>query len=167
MSEQIRYPLEQVLEVKRKRVEDAEKLVQEKRQALEAERQKLIAVEQARDKVLSHHKDKLAQLREALDTGTTSGEVQQMKRYLEVVKERLVEEEKKVAAQQAAVKSAEAALEEARAQLRKCQIEVEKLESHRKEWQLEAKKELAVEQQRQQDELGSIIHQSRQKRKEP
>jgi flagellar biosynthesis chaperone FliJ len=165
MAKKIRYPLEQVLEVKRKRVEDAEKRVQEKRRELESEKQKLVEVEKERDKVRGHHQEKLAQLREALDTGTTSPEVQQMKRYLEVVKEQLVEEEKKVATQKEAVVAAEKALEQAREERKRRQIEVDKLETHREEWEREAHKELQAELQREQDELGSIIHQSRRREK--
>jgi len=166
MASKIQYPLEQVLDVKRKRVEDAERLVQERRQELEAQRQKLVEVERERDKVARHHQDKLDQLREALDTGTTSTEVKQMKLYLEVVKEKLEAEEKKVEEQRQAVVQAEEALDSARADLRRRQIEVDKLETHKKEWLREAAKEEMVEQQREQDELGSIIHQSRRKEQE-
>ena len=44
------YPLKQVLEVKQKRVEDAEKVVLEKKLALEKEQEKLAQREADRDK---------------------------------------------------------------------------------------------------------------------
>ncbi len=60
-----KYPLEQVLEVKKDRVEKAEKVVREKKRLLEVEKEKLERVEKERDLVLHHHNEKLSQIREA------------------------------------------------------------------------------------------------------
>ena len=151
------YPLEQVLEVKKKRVEDAEALVKEKTKALEIEQEKLKKREEERDKVKHHYDDKLAQLRHELDTGTTSDKIDQAKVYIKVVQERVKVEEKKVKDQQAQVEAAEKNLELAKNQLRQRQKEQDKIETHKKEWIKDTLKEVAVMQTREEDEIGSTM----------
>lgn len=161
------YPLEQVLQVKKDRVKKAEKVVQEKKDALEKEKKTLKRVEKERDEVKQHHDDKLEQLRQELDQSSTTDKIRAMKRYLKLVKEDLAKEEKKVEEQQQEVSKAEQALEEARAFLLRKRMEAEKLELHRKEWRIEMLRELAREEGKQMDEIGTVIHQSqtwRQKR---
>lgn len=106
MTEQNPYPLKQLLEVKKKRVETAEKIVLEKKEIVEQEEKKLKELELARDEILRHYQDKLTQLREILDEGTTSTVIKQMKDYLKVVKDKLVKEEAKVKEQQRKVDAA-------------------------------------------------------------
>lgn len=159
------YPLLQVLQVKYKRVEDAEKVVKEKLSALEKEKEKLAEREAERDKVLEHHKNKLTQLRSELDGGTTSDKVTQMKDYLKVVKERVKAEEKKVKDQQDQVDLAEKNLQVAKEELRLKRQEVDKLETHRKDWEKEMRKEMEVIEGREQDELGTITHAIHQRQK--
>lgn len=161
MNNKAAYPLKQVIEVKQRRVEDAEKVVLEKRQALEKEKEKLAQREAERDKVKHHKQDKLQQLRDTLDHGTTSPKVQQMKAYLKVVEEKLRVEEKKVADQKEQVKVAEKNLEQAQEDLRKKRQEVDKLLTHQKDWEKEMRKELDIIEGREQDELGSVIYISR------
>lgn len=151
------YPLQQVLEVKERRVEDAERVVRDKQEALEKEKEKLKQVEAERDKVKKLRKDKLQQLRDVLDEGTNSTEVLQMKAYLNVVDDRLKVEEKKVKDQQGQVDVAEKNLELAREQLRQKRQEVDKLLTHRQDWTKEMRKEQEVIEAREQDEMGNII----------
>lgn len=166
-TQQPKYPLEQVLAVKKDRVEKAEKLVIEKRRALEIEQEKLKKVEEARDKVLKHHNDKLAQLRKALDEGTTSDEVLQMKAYLKVVKEKLKKAEEKVKEQKVQVKNAEQALEVALKDLHRKRVEEEKIKMHKEEWEKEALKEMAKQEARDHEEIGTIGYEKiRKQRKE-
>jgi flagellar biosynthesis chaperone FliJ len=160
-----KYPLMQVLEVKQKRVEDAEILVREKQQVVDTEREKLKKLEEERDKVKKHKQDKIKQLRVEMDHGTTSAKIQQMKAYMKVVDERLLIEERKVKDQQVRVKQVEKELEEAKQQLFIKRQEVEKLQIHRKDWEKEQKKEEEIIESREQDELGQVIHGIRQKRK--
>lgn len=152
------YPLKQVLEVKQRRAEDAEKVVKEKQLALNKELEKLAEREAERDKVKSHRKDKLQQLRDEMDHGTTTTKIQQMKVYLKLVDEKLKVEEKKVKDQQEQVKVAENNLEQAKIELQRKRQEVDKLLMHKKDWEKEKRKELEVIESREQDELGSIIH---------
>lgn len=153
-----KYPLQQVLDIKLKRVEAAEKVVQEKLQRLEQENEKLAQCIKERDNILNHHQDKLKQLREELDHATTSPKVQQMKVYLNVVKEKLKVEEKKVADQQGRVDAATHELEEARRQLQLKRQEVEKLEMHRADWHKTERKEAEIKEEREYDEIGNIIY---------
>lgn len=151
------YPLKQVLEVKQKRVDDAEKVVQEKMKALEAEKQKLVEREKDRDKAIAHHTDKLNQLRQCLDEGTTTDKIIQMKNYMKVAKEKVKIEEKKVKDQQEQVNIASKNLQEAQNQLKLRRLEVDKLDTHRKDWHKEMLKEEEVIIGREQDEIGNII----------
>jgi hypothetical protein len=151
------YPLAEVLEVKKKRVDDAEQVVKEKIKALEAEQEKLKKREEERDKVKHHYEDKLLQLRHEYDTGTTSRKIDQAKVYIKVVQERLKVEDKKVKDQQAQVEVAEKNLELAKSQLRQRQKEQDKIETHKKEWIKDTLKELAIIETREEDELGSTM----------
>jgi flagellar biosynthesis chaperone FliJ len=152
------YPLKQVMEVKQRRVEEAEKVVKGKRAALEQEQKKLKEREEERDKVKRHREDKLRQLRETLDGGTTSPKIQQMKNYLKVVDDKLKIEEKKVRDQQQQVALAEKNLEQAKNELHLRRQEVDKLATHQKDWEKTTYKEIQIVEEREQDELGSLMH---------
>lgn len=154
------YPLKQVIEIKQRRVEDAEKVVKEKQLALENEQKKLAERETERDKVKQHKVDKLQQLRDTMDAGTTSPKIQQMKVYLKLVDEKLLVEEKKVKDQKEQVVTAEKNLAQAKETLRLKRLEVDKLMMHKKDWEKEARKALEILEGREQDELGSMIHTS-------
>lgn len=155
---QLVYPLGQVLEIKHKRVEEAEKVVKEKLETLEREKEKLAQREAERDKVKGHLKDKLTQLRDTLDHGTTSPKIQQMKVYLKVVQERLAVEEKKVKDQQDQVDLAQKNLDLAKEELKRKRQEVDKLLTHRKDWEKGMRKEMEIVEGREQDELGTITY---------
>lgn len=159
------YPLKQVLEVKKKRVEEAEKVVKEKREALEKEQEKLKQRELERDKVKSHHQAKLTQLREELDRGTTTDKIQQMKAYIKVVKENLKNEEKKVKEQQEQVVLAEKNLQMAIHELAMKRLEVDKIELHKKDWFKEQNRELEIKEENEFNEQGSVIYSMKQKEK--
>ena len=151
------YPLAEVLDVKHRRVETAELVLKEKRRLLEIEKEKLKEREVERDKVKAHRQDKLDQLRLSLDEGTTSDKIDQSKLYLEVVKERLAMEEKKVKNQQEQVELAEKNVEVAKNELKDKEKERDKIITHRKEWTKEIKKELQVIATREEDEIGTTM----------
>lgn len=165
MATEIIYPLKQVLEVKQKRVDDAEKVVNEKLKALEKEQEILKQKEADRDKAKKHYEDKLKQMRKLMDEGTTSPKILQMKAYLKVAKERVTLEEKKVVDQKKQVETAEKNLEAAKATLKLKRLEVDKLQSHRVDWTKEMRKELDVIEAREQDELGSVMYTTRSRKK--
>lgn len=150
------YPLEPVIKVKQKRVEAQEKVVREKELALQKEKDKLAEREVERDKAKEHLANKLAQLRHEMDHGTTSDKIQQMKAYLNVAKDKLKVEEKKVKDQQDQVELANKALQAAINELKIKRQEVDKLQTHKKDWTKEMRKELEIIEARDQDEQGSI-----------
>lgn len=151
------YPLEQIIKVKQRRVEEQEKVVKAKEAALEKEKQKLKEREAERDKAKQHHADKLAQLRAEMDHGTTTDKIQQMKLYLNVAKEKVQIEEKKVKDQADQVELANKALKAAQEELKIKRQEVDKLQNHKIDWIKEMRKELEIIEGREQDELGSTV----------
>lgn len=159
-----KYPLEPVLAIKRDRVDRAEKIVKEKRKLLEIEQEKLREIEAARDKVKNHYMQKIQQLRELLDEGTTSDAVLQRKAYIKVVAVQLAEEEEKVNKQKENVLAAAKELEKAEVNLAKRRKEEEKTRLHKEEWMKEALKEEAREIEKEQDEMGQLLYQLRQKK---
>ncbi len=156
-----KYPLEPVLAIKKDRVDRAEKVVKEKRRLLELEQEKLREKEAARDKVKNHYMSKIQQLRELLDEGTTSDTVLQMKSYLKVVALQLTEEEEKVRKQAENVLAASREVEKAEIELAKRRKEEEKTRLHKEEWMKEALKEEARAEEKEQDEMGQLLHQLR------
>ena len=151
------YPLLELLDVKHRRVEIAEAVVKEKSRLLEIEHQKLLEREAARDKVKSHLKDKVNQLRQLMDGGTTSDKIDGGKIYIKVVQERLAVEEKKVKDQKQQVDLAQKNLDIAKNQLKDRERERDKIITHRQEWTKETKKEFQVIETRAEDELGSMM----------
>ena len=81
------YPLEQLAIIKQKKLDEAERLLQERKQALQKEKEKLETLEKERDKVKEHRDDKLKQFLALLDEGTTTDKIQQTKVYLKEVDE--------------------------------------------------------------------------------
>lgn len=150
------YPLEQLLTIKKNRFEQAQKTLEEKKQILEKEKEELVKVEKKRDEVLNHKNEKLTQLRDEQDEGTTPDKIKQMKSYLETVEEKLLEKQRAVDAQIKKVKHAEEQVEIARQDLFQKQKDLEKLKLHRGEWTKEVKQELQKKEISEQDDLGSM-----------
>jgi flagellar biosynthesis chaperone FliJ len=157
-SEEGGYPLEQLVTIKQKKLEEAEKALKEKKELLQKEEDKLKEVEKERDQVKDHRQAKLTQLREKLDEGTTTDKIQQMKYYLKVVDEKLKTKEHKVKEQKKQVENAEKQVELARQDYIKKQQDVEKLRIHREEWEKEMKEIFIQKEGMESDEMGSIIH---------
>ncbi|MBS0652339.1 MAG: type III secretion T3S chaperone [Verrucomicrobia bacterium] len=153
-----KYPLEQLAIIKHKKLEEAEKALKEKKEALIKEEEKLKAVEKERDKVKEHRIAKLQQLRDKLDEGTSTDKIQQMKYYLKVVDEKLKGKELKVKEQQKQVENAQKQVELARQDFLKKQQDVEKLRLHREEWEKEMRLVLEHIEGVESDELGSAMH---------
>src|SRR5690242_12749007 len=90
------YPLEQLVLIKKKKLEDAEKNLRDKKRILEEEEKKLKGLESERDKVQEHRFAKLTQLRENMDKGEPSEKIQQIRYYLKEVDKQLAQKEQKV-----------------------------------------------------------------------
>ena len=154
---QRKYPLAQVVEIKKRRVEQQEEVVRQKKETLEQENRKLIERKKERQKVKDHYDEKLKQLRAELDGETTTDKIKMMKNYLKEVQERLKVEDKKVKEQEDQVKLAEKEVELAIEELRRKRIDVDKLHTHKKDWEVEVRKEEEIINAREEDEMGTII----------
>lgn len=152
-----KYPLEQVAQIKQKRLEEAEKLVKEKKELLIKEEEKLKKVQEERDAVQQHRNDKLAQLRHELDTASSSLKIQQMRVYLKEVDEKLKGKNQKVIEQEKQTRLAEQALEEARKDMLKKRQATEKMQMHRAEWEKEQRILARTAEERESDEIGTTL----------
>lgn len=153
------YPLQQVEQIKQKRLEEAERVLKEKKEQLETEEQNLKRAEEKRDEVKKHKAEKLEALRQEMDRSTTSEKVLKMRGYIQyVVDEKLTAEEKKVEKQTAVVEQAKNAVEEARQDYVKKNQEVEKIKLHKEEWLKQEKKQEQISLDQDADEIGSSMH---------
>ena len=153
-----KYPLIQLVRIKKRRLEEAERILKQKRKELEKEIEKQKQAEKVRDESKNHKEDKLNQLRAKLDSGTTSDKVKVMKDYLQVVDEELQEKEKKVEGQIQEVKKSREKVEAARQDFLKKQQDVEKLFMHYEEWKKEIYTLAQQEEGLETDEIGSVMH---------
>ena len=152
------YPLEQLALIKQKKLEESEKNLKLKKDALQKEEAKLIDIEKERDTVKSHRQAKLQQLRETLDAGTSTDKIQQMKAYLKIVDEQLKVREHKVQEQKKQVDAAKDQVELARQDYIKRNHDVEKLRIHREEWAKEVKIAEEAKEAVENDDLGGAMH---------
>lgn len=161
------YPLEQLVAIKQKKLEDAEKVLREKKKNLEKEEQKLVELEKERDAAKEHRMAKLTQIRAALDEGAAAEKIIQMKGYLKLVEEKYRQKESKVKDQSKIVANARTQVETALQELYKRHKEVEKLRLHKKAWEKEMQVALEKKENALVDEMGSAmhIHRKRGKRK--
>ena len=131
------YPLEQLMTIKKNRFDQAVKTLEEKKKILEKAYEKLYDLTQERDKVARTSGGQADPATKALDEGTTTDKIQQMKVYLKVVKEKLAEKQKKVTEQQKQVDLAQKQVDIATDELFQRKKDLEKLEIHKKEWEKE------------------------------
>ena len=161
------YPLQQIAEIKKRRLEEAEKMLREKRLALDeaekdlkAKREALNATQKLKlEMIEKHYKD--------IEKGTTSDILERHDRYMqEVMDVKLAEEKKLVEEQKKVVKDARLALEKARQERLKKNQELEKIHLHKKEWSKGARKEEEIEQAGVADELGTSMHARKMKKRQ-
>lgn len=150
-----KYPLEQLVLIKTKRLEEAQKKLKEKKALLEKEQLKLKKLEEESQKVFDHKMEKIKQLDEEINAGTTSHKIEIASKYLKVVEEDLNQKKRKVLDQDKVVKTAFSAVEMARMEMLKKQQDLEKLEIHRAEWKKGVLKELEHKQEQEGEEMGS------------
>ena len=152
------YPLEQLLDIKKRRLEEAERVFRKKKEILEKETNQLKKLEAERDQTLRHKQRKVEQFRQELDKGTTSDKIEIMRHYIQFIDEELKQKETKVQTQKKRVEEAEKELKTAREVMIKKQQEVEKLDIHKKEWEKENRALQLHAEELETDELGTTIH---------
>lgn len=153
----LKYPLEEVLDIKKRRVDEAEKVVKEKQEILEKEEKKLKEYQEAHQKIVEHHQEKLEQLRSALDEGTPMYKVEQIRLYIKGVKEKKYEEKRKMERQEKQVEKAQKAVDDAQKVLKERRLEVDKLSTHREDWMKNELKELSRIEAKRLEEVGSLV----------
>ena len=153
-----KYPLKQLIRIKQRRLDAAQRLLQEKKEELQKEQKKYKELEEDRDVTLQHRTNKLQQLREELDKGCTTDKIEIMRSYLKVVEEELKQKEKRVEDQKKEVEEAEKRVEEARKDMIKKQYDIEKINTHYEEWKKEEKALIEYEEGIENDELGTAMH---------
>lgn len=166
MTNPLTYPLEQLMSIKKNRFDQAVKILEEKKALLKKAEEKLQGLVVERDQVLQHRIDKLNQLRQELDAGTTTDKIQQMKGYLKTVEEKLAEKQKKVTDQQKQVDLAQKQVDLATNELFQKKKDLEKLEMHKKEWEKEVRYWTEQKSAIEHDEQGSATHQVRKREAE-
>jgi flagellar biosynthesis chaperone FliJ len=157
------YPLEQLLSIKKNRLDQAIKILDEKKLLLQKAQEQLKAVTQQRDQVRAHKVAKLQQLRETLDEGASTDKIQQMKAYLKLVDGQLAEKEKKVQEQQKQVTLAQKQVDLAAEEVRQKRIDLEKLTLHKEEWSKEVRTWIERKEEVEHDEQGIISHMRKKK----
>lgn len=129
------YPLIEVIRIKKRRLDEAERVLREKKLILEKEQEKLETCEKEFQEAKNIFDTYLQKLRDAMDQGEGASKIQQHKLHLKDLKDHYIASEKKLEAQKKVVKSCEAAVEQARLDYMQKEKEVEKLHIHKKEWQ--------------------------------
>lgn len=158
-----KYPLEQLAEIKKRRLEEAEKLLKKRREELEAAQAELKKREEERDLTRTHKQEKLKQLREMMDEGEKTTKIQSQKVYLKTVDVELKQKQDVVEQQKKKVEAAEKAVEAARQDMIKKNQEVEKLRLHKTEWEKGVRLEEIRIEGIESDELGSAMYNKRKK----
>ncbi|MCH9621316.1 MAG: hypothetical protein S4CHLAM20_07350 [Chlamydiia bacterium] len=161
-----KYPLSQIAEIKKRRLEEAEKILKARREALDAakedlatKRKTLNATQKVKLEMLEKHYAKIKE-------GTTSDILERHDTYMkEVMNVKLSEEKKAVDDQKKVVREAEKALEDARIERLKKNQELEKIHMHKKEWTKEVQKEIDSEEAGVSDELGTSMHARKMKKR--
>lgn len=161
-----KYPLEQLLLIKKRRLEEAEKKLKLAKEVLQKEIEKLKKLEHEAQKVHDHKKDKVKQLDDELLSGTTSDKIDIANKYLEVVADDLKKKKKKVLDQQKQVKVAEDNVAMARKEMLKKQQDVEKLHLHKEDWKKQVHNEALYKESLEAEEIGTSKYLSLKKEKE-
>lgn len=157
-----KYPLEEIEQIKKKRLEEAEKSLQEKKQFLEKEQKKLDQYTKELELIKQHKIDKIRQMMDEMEKGTTSDQIMIKERYLKVVvEEKLKREHAKVVEQKKEVNKAVDEVEKARILLEQRRQDVEKLRLHREDWEVEMRSLEAAEENKETDEIGTTMHTAR------
>ncbi len=157
-----KYPLEEIEQIKKKRLEEAEKSLQEKKQFLEKEQKKLDQYTKELELIKQHKIDKIRQMMDEMEKGTTSDQIMIKERYLKVVvEEKLKREHAKVVEQKKEVNKAVDEVEKARILLEQRRQDVEKLRLHREDWEVEMRRLEAAEENKETDEIGTTMHTAR------
>lgn len=152
------YPLQQLLDIKEKRVEDAERELHLKKVALEKEEEKLRKCLEKEKQAQDTYDEQLEAFYTDFQQGTNSDKIKQRKDHLKGLLEKVKLEKEHTAKQEKVRDAAAEEKEEAKRILDERRIDLEKLTEHKKAWvrtDLEEKERLHIIEH---DELGAMLH---------
>jgi hypothetical protein len=160
-----KYPLEQIAEIKKRRLEEAEKILREKRELVDKEEKVLIEKKKALVETQKVKNEIIKKHYKEIEEGTTSDILERHDLYMkEVINVKIAEEKKNVDDQKKVVIEAKKELELARENRLQKNQDLEKIHLHKKEWLKGARKQMALDEAIVSDELGTGMH-TRNKRK--
>lgn len=152
------YPLIEVIRLKKRRLDEAEKILREKKEILTKEEDKLKIYQKELNEAKIKFDTYLQKLREAMDKGEPSSKIDQHKLHLKDLKDLFLVCQKKVDNQKKVVKSAQEAVETARLEYQMREKELEKLTIHKAEWLQAMKLEQARAEELKMDEISTSAH---------
>lgn len=153
------YPLEQIAQIKKRRLDEAERILKQKREALTKEEETLKEKKKAFEASKKLKEEIIEKHFKKIEEGTTSDVLERHDTYIkEVITPKISEEKKGVEDQKKVVQEAKKALEEARIIRLKKNQELEKIILHKKDWEKGVRKELSLEEASVSDELGTAMH---------
>lgn len=152
------YPLIEVIRIKKRRLDEAEKALREKKEILAKEQEKLKACQKELDEAKTKFDTYLQKLRDAMDQGEPSSKIDQHKMHLKDLKDHFLICQKKLDNQKKVVKSAEDAVEVARLDYQQKEKELEKLNIHKAEWMQAMKLEEVRQEEIKMDEISTSAH---------
>ena len=159
MAKDDKYPLAELVKVKKKRLEQAEDELKKRKEELIREEEKLKEAEERRDKAKLEFDDKLQELRDEMDEEGDAYKIEAKRKHLEsVVEPKFKQEQERCLNQEKEVRKATQAVEDARVEMLRRFKEVEKLSMHKEEWKKEMRKEQARLDELETDEIGTATH---------
>ncbi len=162
------YPAEQILGLRQKAVEEAERLLRERRLATERERQKLAKLKEERLEI--DRRKAAAQDEFQKRLGQPGANIMMENERLVAYEKRCVVEaaakDAEIRQQDAEVKRAESREQDAKFELNQRIKELEAIKEHKKEWEKETRRELEEAEERKLEEIGEVMHTTRERKEQ-
>lgn len=155
-----RYRLQPVFEQRERRKDEATKALVAAREALEAEKQRLVTMQQAREELAKKREQTVEDFMQRLLGGDMQrvGEArQQHDYYLEVLDQEAQRMDAAIVQQHQAIARAEQGVVKAQEALLHAATELKAMEKHKEKWAAELKAEWDRKEQEVQEELGQVM----------
>lgn len=151
-----KYPLHQLDVIKKKRLDQAERALREKKEEERVAQEKHDKAKSDRDKALEARDNKLNLLREKMDEGAPSAKIETIRVYLKIVDETFQQKHQIYETFAERLRVAQEATEQARQEVIKKQKDQEKMKEHRKQWDKELKVLEEQEEAKLTDDIGTV-----------
>ena len=154
-----KYPLQQITDIKKRRLEEAEKILKKKREILQQEENTL---KEKRNLLNASQKAKLDMIEKhyiKIQEGISTVLMDAHNKYIkEVMNVKIDEDRENVKKQKKVVEKAKIDLDNARKDRLQKNQELEKMHIHKKDWKKQVDKELMIQEGVISDEMGMGIH---------